>query len=245
MIKCIIVDDERQARTLISNLVQKNFPEFEIIGEAGTFTEFANLVTEKKPDLIFLDIQLGNINTMDHFTNISASSAEIIFVTTHMEYAADAFLHAAAGYLLKPINTQNFIKIVTRCLDIIEFKAKSNLTLPATKKNNLALNTSDGIEIVYIPEIIRVESDNNYSRLFLENESKILVSKTLKDFERILTDHGFIRVHQSHLVNIEHIRKFLFKSGGIIRLKDNTEIPVSSRKRNEIKDFLNGMAQQP
>jgi two-component system LytT family response regulator len=235
-----VVDDIPEALELLSNDIIQNHPEIEVIGSASSVVQAAKLLQIKKPDILFLDIMLGDGTGFDILEIVPNLNAKVIFVTASNEYAIKAFKFAAIDYILKPYSLEDLANAISRAKIQIQPKTeqlsvlKQIVTQPTEKPKRLSLHTSEKIIVVEIKHIIRCKSDNNYTTFYLKNKSKILVSKTLKYYADILKDVNFLRVHQSHLVNKEYIKEFIKSDGGYLVLNDSSNIPVSARKKSEI-----------
>ena len=240
--RAVVVEDNTIVRQEIIELLSLARPDLEIVGEAASVVEAAKVIASASPDLLFLDIELPDgtgFDLLDILTDVPA----VIFITASEEYALKAFRVSAIDYLLKPVDRDE----LGRAIDRVVLKGKvqkEQLELARTamtvKKapSTLALHTSDRIHFLDCDEIIRCESDGNYTNFFSADGQKILVARTLKEYDAILSPAGFIRVHQSHLVNPKYIREFVKVDGGYLVLKDGAKVPVSTRKRAAIIDFL-------
>jgi len=243
MINAIIIDDIEQARTTLKKDLETYTPEVVVIGEASGVLEGAKLLKKINPDVLFLDIQMQDGSGFDLLDILSDIKFNIIFITASDAYAIKAFQYAAINYLVKPVDPDKLIasieQLKTRRLNEFDKYKLLNDSLKSNHKNQtrLALNTQEKIHIVNIADIIRCESDGNYTEFYFTNHKKILVTKTMKDFEEILTHHGFYRVHQSHLINTKFIKEFI-KTDDTLLMEDNTQIPVSSRKRADVMKML-------
>jgi two-component system LytT family response regulator len=241
----IIVDDIPEALNMLSNDIEKNHPEIEIIGKATSVIEAAKLLQKKHPDILFLDIMLGDGTAFDILEIVPNLQSKIIFVTASDEYAIKAFKFAAIDYILKPYSNEDLANSIKKAKVYIQPNKEQLSVLQESIRNpnrisqKISLHTSEKIIIVQLSEIIRCKSDNNYTTFHLENGQKILVSKTLKYYADMLKEHEFIRVHQSHLINTKYIKEFIKSDGGYLILKDKSNIPVSIRKRNEVIEALN------
>jgi len=241
MIKAVIIDDIPEAITVLTSDLQAYCKNIEVIGSANGVVSGAKTIKELKPDLVFLDIQMPDGTGFDLLEIIGEANFKLIFTTASDEFAVKAFKFSAIDYLLKPIDPDDLVKAVekidlqkspTTRLDILQ----NNLVLPKT----LVLNTVDKIHFVEIEDIIRLTSHVNYTDFYLKNGLKIRgISKTLKEFDKLLSDNNFIRVHQSHLVNANFIKEFLKQKGEIV-LKDDdgTRIPVSTRKKSTLMEMI-------
>lgn len=245
MLKAIIIDDSIEARKALVNEIEDCCPEIELIGQAEGVVSGAKLIRSVNPDLIFLDIQMNDGSGFDLLELIGNITFKVIFTTASDEYAVKAFKYSAVDYLLKPIDPDELVSAVKKA-ERGSQKENLNLLMENAKNTNkpvrkLALNTLDKLHIVNISDIVRCESDVNYTQFFFSNGNKLLVTKTLKDFEDLLSEHQFIRVHQSHLVNVNFIKEFVKGDGGYLVMTDKTSVPVSTRKRNTVVEMLNSL----
>ena len=241
----VIIDDEATVRNAISSLLGDYFPEIRIIATAGTVEEGFESIVKHKPDLVFLDIELPDGTGFDLLRKFQQIPFKIIFVTGHQEYALDAIKVSALDYVLKPVDTDELRHAVEKAGQIIS-QEEQKLKFQALNENlqskkvlkRIILHTSDHLQLVSVSDIIRAEADSNYTSFRLANGKHVLVSRTIKEFESLLSGSGMIRVHQSHLVNINYIDRFVKKDGGYILLKEGTKIPVSPNLKKQILQTL-------
>ena len=244
MIKAIIIDDIEQARITLKKDLQVYAPDVSIIGEANGVVEGAKLLKSLKPDIVFLDIQMQDGSGFDLLDILKEIPFKIIFITASDAHAIKAFRYAAIDYLLKPVDpdelTASLKKFREQKLNENEKYQLLNESLKNHQKphERLALHTQDKIHIVNITDILRCESNVNYTEFHFVNGKKLLVTKTLKDFEDLLNDQGFYRVHQSHLINTKFIKEFVKTDGGYLIMNDGCNVPVSTRKRPEVMKML-------
>lgn len=242
--KAIIIDDIEQARITLKKDLQVYAPDLEVIAEANGVIEGAKLLKNKRPDVLFLDIQMQDGSGFDLLDILNDITFKIIFITASDAYAIKAFRYAAIDYLLKPVDPDELVSAIKKCqeqnINESEKYRLLNDVLKNTQKphEKLALHTQDKIHIVNIQDIIRCESNVNYTEFHFQNNKKLLVTKTLKEFEDLLSDQGFYRVHQSHLVNTKYIKEFIKTDGGYLIMTDNCQVPVSTRKRPEVVKML-------
>jgi two-component system LytT family response regulator len=195
-------------------------------------------ITRRGANQTVLDIQMKDGSGFDLLEILLIKDFKLIFTTASDEYALKAFKFSAVDYLLKPIDPDELMEAVNR----VEHQEKASERISLLKENlnhpkRIALNTLDKIHIVQVAEILRCESSVNYTMFYFTDDTKLLVTKTLKEFDQLLSDHDFIRVHQSHLINVKFIKGFT-KSDGYIFLKDGTKIPVSTRKKQVLMDMI-------
>jgi len=244
MIKAIIIDDIEQARITLKKDLQVYASDISIIGEANGVIEGAKLLKTMQPDILFLDIQMQDGSGFDLLDILKEIPFKIIFITASDAHAIKAFRYAAIDYLLKPVDPDELIAALNKFREQKLNENDKYKLLNESLKNHqkpherIALHTQDKIHIVNINEIIRCESNVNYTEFFFTNGKKLLVTKTLKDFEDLLSDQGFYRVHQSHLVNTKFIKEFVKTDGGYLLMNDGSNIPVSTRKRPEVIKML-------
>jgi len=244
-IRAIIVDDELNNRENLNALLAEYCQPVEVVGMADSVDTAFTLIKAQKPDLVFLDIKMPEKNGFELLESIKEINFEVIIVTAYNQFAIQAIKFCAIDYLLKPIDLIELINAVENVARRIGQKEENQqLKQLISHLNNkglsakIGLASQDKVEFVETDQIIRCEADNNYTHVFLDNRKKKTISKTLKEFEELLKDHGFIRLHQSHLVNSYHIQSYRKNDGGYIQMTDDTLIPVSRTKKSEILALL-------
>ncbi|HSL85751.1 MAG TPA: LytTR family DNA-binding domain-containing protein, partial [Bacteroidales bacterium] len=218
-----------------------NFDDIQIIATAGSVAEGVEAMNRERPDLLFLDVEMPDGNGFDLLKKISPVNFRLIFVTGHQEYALDAIKVSALDYVLKPIDNDELIRAIEKAREAINQK-EQNLKLQALSENlqckkvlkRIILHTADHLQLVAVDDIIRAEADSNYTLFRLSGNRKIMVSRTIKEFVSLLANSGFIRVHQSHLVNLVHIDRFMKKDGGWLRMRDGSSVPVSPNLKKQV-----------
>jgi two-component system, LytTR family, response regulator len=244
MMKAIIIDDIEQARNTLKKDLEVYAPDVQVIGEANGVVEGAKLLKSIKPDVLFLDIQMQDGSGFDLLDILKEINFRIIFITASDAHAIKAFRYAAIDYLLKPVDPDELVTALKKLRDEKVNESEKYKLLNDTLKNNskihekLALHTQDKIHIVNISDILRCESSVNYTEFHFSNAKKLLVTKTLKEFEDLLSDQGFYRVHRSHLINTKYIKEFVKTDGGYLIMNDGSNVPVSTRKRPEVMKML-------
>ena len=247
LLKAIIVDDQLKAiKTLRQDLLFLFPNSVQVIGESTTIEEAVILFKEFKPDLIFLDIDLKIGTGFDFLKQISAfdyANYDIIFTTAFNQFAIKAIKYSAFDYLLKPVDRdelENSINRLISCRTTKQTKSKIELILETeaiatnSKEKRIALTTAEEIHFVKIKDILRCEASHNYTTFYLVNSQKILVAKTIKEYEGILKYHSFVRTHQSHLVNLNYVSSFIKEDGGVLLMNNKVRVPVSRRKKEEV-----------
>lgn len=246
MIKAVIIDDEINNQELISNLLKSYAENVQVVGLANSVDSAYKAINEHHPDLIFLDIQMPDGTGFDLLKKFEKINFKIIFVTAHQEFAIEAFKYSALDYLLKPLSPANLLAAVKKAEetmgeDELNTKLKillNNIAEPIKNKKKIVLKTMERIYSVDLDDIIRFESDGGYTKVYLTDGKRIMVSKTMKEFDDLLLDAGFLRVHHSHLINMNHL--FCFeKAEGHVVMKDDSIVPVSNRKKDQLLELLN------
>jgi len=249
MLKAVTIDDELNARESIAHLCKLTQSEVEIVGEADGVQTGVKVIKKIKPELVFLDIQLEDGTGFEILDQLDHIDFHIIFITAFNEYAIKAFKFAAIDYLLKPINPKEFKAAIDQFINLHEkedIESKLTAYLSHFKENvadhkKIILKTAESIHLVKVHDIIRCEADKGYTEFFLRDGNKILVSKGLKEYDELLGDFGFIRTHQSHLINLDYIASFEKADGGYILMTDKSTVPVSSRKREYVFNIFDNL----
>lgn len=251
-LKTIIVEDELPGRNALKALLMAN-TSVNLIGEASNVDEAKALIESSEPDLVLLDIEMPYKNGFDLLAELPNRKFDVIFTTAYDTYAIKAIKFSAMDYLLKPIDPEELTVAIEKTIG----KRSKNDYKPQNQINNLlenlrtinlqnlklSLPTTDGSLFISIDEIIRFESDASYTRFFILNEQKpILVSKTLKEFDDLLQDYGFCRVHHSRVINLRYIKKYIKGEGGIAVMIDGAEVEISRRKKESFLKMLENFA---
>lgn len=243
-LKALIADDESAARETLRNYIQRYCPEVEIAAEARDVPEAIRLIREHKPELLFLDVEMPFGNAFDVLDQTADIGYETIFVTAFSEYAIQALNFSAAYYILKPVSIDELVRAVGRVQENIVNRdginrsaiLAQNLKTPENKK--LVLPTSNGFEVIQVKDIIRLSGSGNYTDIYLTDGRKKVVSKVLKHFQDLLEGQGFIRVHKSHMVCMDHVQAYQRGRGGSLTMADGAEIEVSPNKKQDVIDYF-------
>jgi two-component system LytT family response regulator len=250
MIKALVVDDEPRARESITAILSSVFPEVELLGEAGGVEEAYMQIEALQPNLVLLDIKMGDGTGFDLLRRYQKVPFKVVFLTAFDEFAIEAIKFSAFDYLLKPINTVELRQTLDKLKETLGLEEDMQLKIKALlnnfdtlniSKKKIVLKTSDSIHLVNLGNIIRCEADTNYTWVYIYEQPKILISKPLKYFEELLDEYGFFRVHQSHLVNLNYFSRIDKIEGGILILSDNTSIPIAVRKRDTLYQLLENL----
>lgn len=250
MIKLAIVEDEEEVLAATIKIIADYCPFIKICGTATEIDSAKRLLQTSSPDIALLDINLPGGTSFDILKSIEGVSFKVIFLTAFEEFALQAIKFSAIDYLLKPVNPMELIASLNQASKTIEAE-NNNLKIEALLKNLgsnafenkvIVLRTSDSINVVEVKDIIRCESDSSYTTFFLADNHKIVMSKPLKEYEELLSQLNFIRSHQSHLVNMRYIKRYEKNDGGYIIMRDGSEVPVSTRKKDTLIKAIELMA---
>jgi two-component system LytT family response regulator len=243
--RAILVDDELPNLRNLEILLNNYCPSVKVVGTATQIEEAVSLIKLQQPDLLFLDIQMGANTGFDLLSLLPEKSFEVIFVTAFDQYGIQAVKFAALDYLLKPVNTDELKTAVDKAEHRFKLKSRNeqlNFLLQHLKQPNdnakIALPQQNEIRYVEVSDIVRCEASNTYTFFYLQGGDKILVSKPLKEYADLLKPKGFLRCHQTHLVNPTYIKSWLKEDGGVLLMQNGDKIPVSKPNREMIKESL-------
>lgn len=250
-IRTLIIDDEANARSAIKNMAQQLKLPVEIIGEAGNAAEGLEKIKLLQPELLFLDIQMPGKSGIELMQEMNSDNIQVIFVTAHQGFAIQALKLSAIDYILKPVDPADLKEAVEKAFKqknklateqlLLFQQALQHLQQPQQKApQKLALSTSEGVIFTELKDIIWIESLTGYCKFYLQGQKPIVVSKNLKEYEDMLATHNFFRTHQSSVVNLMHIKKYVRGEGGQVWMTDGSEIEVARRRKEEL---LSKMAQ--
>lgn len=238
-IKALIVDDEEHARNVLRTLLNKHCPQVHVVSEASGFIAAYDFLKSFDVDLVFLDVQMPDGSGFKLLEELGQKRFSVIFTTAFDQYAIRAIRFSALDYLLKPIVPQELVSAVERALELAsktdEGKAMAVLTenvRNAEEEKRVVINTSEGMHVVKVRDVVRCESDDYYTRIHLKEGKPIMVSKVLKEYEELFKPMGFIRVHKSHLVNIAYVKTFVRRGGDHLVLMNGEKVPVSRRRKD-------------
>ena len=246
--RTVIIDDEENARQTISRMVVSGIDDVEIVGEAGDIKSGLELIQQTHPDVLLLDIDLPDGTGVDLLARVKDDDFKLIFITAFEEYAIQAFKFSALDYLLKPFDPEDVQVAFSRAREAKE-KEEIQLKLNAFLSNienisrevkKIVLRTSQSLHLVNVQDIINCQADSNYTHFFIAPDKKLMVSKTLKEYDQMLTPYGFFRTHQSYLVNLNFMDHFSKEREHIV-MKDGRSIPVSYRKKEQLLKILEKM----
>lgn len=249
MIKAIIIDDEEDARFMLKNKIDKLFKnEISVIAEANSVQSGIQTITEQKPDLVFLDIQMSDGSGFDLLNQLPDKDFEIVFVTAYNQYALKAFRFSALGYLMKPIKTDEFVQTVTIILQhFTKYRSNSEKRLKVLIENygddrvikKIVIPSSKGFDVLAIEDIMRLEGDRNYTNFITKEKIRISSSKTMGEYEPLLSEYGFFRIHQSTIVNLRYVKSYIKGDGGFVEMTTGEQLQLSRNRKNDfLKKFL-------
>lgn len=247
MKKALIIDDEQRTRELIARIIESfnlNIETFPIGENVASGVEQIEIL---RPDIVFLDVQMPDGTGFDVLKQVQFKDFEVIFITAHEEFAIKAIKFSALDYLLKPIDPEELKAALERAFQTSENKKEDSQfdalqhNIQPHLKRKLVLKTQESMHVIELEEIIRCESDRNYTQFYLAGGKKILVSRTMKEYETILSGMYFLRIHQSHLINLNFVDRYDKGNGGAVVMKDGSEIPLSQNKRELFFQILENL----
>jgi two-component system LytT family response regulator len=245
MLRTVIIDDEDHVRETIERLLAMHCPQVKLVGEAISVKSGLKVISNLHPQLVILDIRMDDGTGFDLLHKFETIDFKIIFITAYEKYAVQAFKFAAIDFLLKPVNPEELTDAIKRAETLVQEHFQSqlqtleeNLKTDIRQKKKIVLKTQENIHLVDLQNITHCESDGCYTYVHTLGGDHILISKTLREFDDMLSDSGFYRVHKSYLINLSQIKRFDKQEGGYIILNNDCKIPVASRKREELLELF-------
>jgi two-component system, LytTR family, response regulator len=241
MLRVMIIEDERHSRESLKNLLLEFVPDIEIVGMAAEVEEAIAMVRQSLPEVIFLDVELQTGTGFDVLEGIKDLQVEVIFTTAFEQYAIKAIKFSSIDYLLKPIDIEELqaaVEKVRQQRNKEDYQRQLELLLHQANpihgsKQRICLATMDSIEFIELKDIVYCEAGGSYTQFFLSDGTKLLVSKHLKEYENLLDEHAFMRVHNSFLINLSKVKKYVKTEGGYILMENNAQISLSPKRRDE------------
>jgi two-component system, LytTR family, response regulator len=248
-ITSVIIDDEPNNIQNLQTILQTHCPDVKVLAAAQNAEDGVAAIKQHKPALIFLDIQMPLKSGFDVLTEFAEPDFEVIFITAYDQYGIQAIKFSALDYLLKPINITELKNAIDKAGKTIKAKDKdhklenliANIMRGQRELPKIALPTLKETRYIKVDEIIRCEASDNYTTFYTTTAEQILVCKTLKEFAELLQQHGFIRTHQSHLVNVEFVKSLLKEDGGVLQMNDGVKVPISRQNKDDVKAALKQM----
>ena len=245
MLRTIIIDDEPHVRKTLARMVEEECSNVKLLKSADGVKSGLKAIDEQNPDLVLLDIKMDDGTGFDLLKKAEPINFKVIFITAFDQYAIQAFKFSAIDYLLKPVDPEDLVQAVNRAEQMVQqdFSTQlkvldENLKNPDVKGKKIILRTSETVHLVKVTDISYCESDLSYTQFYLTDGQKILVSRTLREFEDMLKEVGFFRVHKSFLVNLFAISRFEKADGGYLVMENKDRVPVASRKRNQLLEMF-------
>ena len=249
MLRTIIIDDENHIRRSLANMLDTYCPEVKLVASSNGVRSGMKDIRNFKPDLVLLDIKMKDGTGFDLLKQLQPVDFKVIFITAYDQFAIKAFRYSAIDYLLKPVDPDELVEAIHKVEDHIQkdFKIQiealqENIRNDNNSEKKIILKTLDNIYLVKVRDILYCESQSSYTMIHLLNGKQILVSTTLKEYDELLKDDGFYRVHKSYLISIRHIERFDKSEGGSVILENDIPIPVASRKREELLAMFERLA---
>jgi two-component system LytT family response regulator len=241
-IKAVIVEDEAASRQTLRSYLTKYCSQITVIGEADSVKSGLEVIQKHQPEVVFLDVEMPFGNAFDLLEQVENKDFETIFVTAFDHYAMKALNFSASYYILKPIDIDELVKAVDHISDKLKTKEHSlrtkvlidNLKIENKQLQKIILPLIDGFEVVQVKDIIRCQANDNFTQFYFTHGNKLLICRTLKYYEEILSELDFVRIHKSHLINIHHLKRYKKGKGGQVIMVDDSEIEVSASKKKDL-----------
>ncbi len=242
MIRAVLIDDVKNSRITLADDLKNYCPDIQIVGEGDSVESGVAIIQQVKPEIVFLDIELQDGTGFDILDGLNKIDFKIIFITGNDSYGIKAIKFSALDYLLKPVDPEDLVEAIEKYKESEKHQdlklnvdyLLENIRGVKPKFNRIALNSADKVNMANIEDIIRCEAQSNYTMFYLKDGTKILVTKSLKEYEGLLEEYSFIRVHHSHLINLNCLKEFIKSDGGYAVMVDNSNVPVSVRKRDAL-----------
>jgi two-component system LytT family response regulator len=242
-LKAVLVEDEIISRETLRGYIEKYCTDVEVVAEAGSVTEGKTIIEQHKPDIVFLDVEMPFGTGFDLLEQLDEITFETVFVTAYSNYAMKALNYSASYYILKPVDIEELVKAVDKIK--VERKNKDysvhtkvlveNMQITANQKKKIVLPVLDGFEVVEVKDVIRCQANDNFTDFLMADGTKKLICRTLKFYDEILSELGFLRVHRSHLINMEYVKGYKKGKGGQVIMSYGSLVDVSPNRKD---DFL-------
>jgi two-component system, LytTR family, response regulator len=240
MITAVIIDDEQNGRLALREKLKLFCPEVEVVAEAENGIHGLEIIKKHEPEIIFLDVEMPEMNGFEMLTQLTERKAHVIFTTAYNQYAIKAIKHAAFDYLLKPIDIEELMLTVKKIWDNNLPEERKKIINSNKSFTKLAIATIDGLHFIPIADIIRLEAESNYTTFYMQGGTKFLSSRSLIEYEELLNDHNFFRCHHSHIINLNFVSKYMKNDGGEIVMSDGAHVDISRRKKKEFLSKVSG-----
>jgi two-component system LytT family response regulator len=244
MLKAVMIDDDESNLSSLTEKLNKHCPQVEIIARCSNAVEGIQAIDSLRPDIVFLDIEMPVMNGFVMLQQLSYKDFELIFVTAYDHYAIKAIRFSALDYLVKPVEVEELKNAVAK-VETNHFRKDKGLQLELLleyldkkRPRRITIPTSDGLQFIDLDNIVYLEASNNYTNVYLQQQQKYLVTRTLKDFEQILPAETFLRIHHSTIINRDYIEKYIRGEGGQVMMRNGTVLDVSKRKKMEFLEAI-------
>lgn len=240
----LIVEDEQHHLTLLTQILSKKCPQINVDQSVNTLGAAKQALSEKKYDIVFMDINVQGENAFDLLKTVPLTDSEVIITTSHKQHALDAFKHLASGYLMKPLVLDEVVQVVNNSKNKIDVKRLASMqmengtTISSEPLKRLAVSSMNEVEIIPISEILYLKSEGKYTLFHLKNNKQIVSSKNLGYFEKMLVNNNFFRIHYSYLANVDYAVKIEKRDGSYLEICNNLYLPISKRKADAFYQYL-------
>lgn len=250
VLKAIIVDDEEHVRLTLQKFLARYCPQVKVIGQAEGVAEAHEMISRHHPDLVLLDIKMGDGTGFDLLKKFETPDFKVIFITAHDQFAVQAFKVSAIDFILKPVDPEQLADAVTKAQQAVQHDLRikldaleTNLHTDKNHQKKIVVKTLDNIYLLEAGHITHLESDGSYTKIFTTDQGEIMTSRPMKEYEEMLVGYGFLRIHRSFLINLAHVKRLEKGDGGFVVLTEGHKIPVASRKRDVIINLLDELAE--
>jgi two-component system LytT family response regulator len=249
MVTALLIDDDIHLRSGLKGLLDRYTNDINIIGEADSVKTGIAAIEKLQPQVIFLDIHLSDGTGFDILEKLGKINAHIVFITAHEQYAVKAFRFSALDFILKPVDPEELQATIAKIKAAVGKQNSfehidlllENIRKKVDNYKRIALSTSDGIHLFDVSDIIRCEAKINYTQFYIKNHKPVLISRTLKEYEELLGEHGFERIHQSHLINLSYLKSYIKNDGGYVVMADNSNIPIAQSKKEKLQELIKAL----
>jgi two-component system LytT family response regulator len=245
-LRILIVDDEQHVREAIGQMVTLYCSDAEVVAEAAGVSEAVNAIKQHKPGIVLLDVDIKDGTGFDVLKQFPSPDFKVIFITAFQEYAVQAFRFSALDFLLKPLVPELLVEAIKKAQDVIDLKNMSlkidsfiyNMDSLSKGTKKIILKTADTIHVINMQDIVYCEADRSYTNFYLSDKTRIMVSTTLGDYEDLFSGYGFLRIHQSYLLNVSYMKRYERGDGGKAVLVGDISLPVATRKKEQLLQLL-------
>ncbi|MEM9340422.1 MAG: LytTR family DNA-binding domain-containing protein [Bacteroidota bacterium] len=244
--RSIIIEDNPSVRNTLSNMLSEYCPQVELVGEASNVLEGSALIMAKKPELAFLDVELPDGNTFELLKSLPSVDFQVIFITGHEKYAMNAIKFSALDFILKPIDPDDLVMAIQKAEEQVQKpdvdkKIQTlfqNLESKDDGPNKIILKDKYGLQIVSVDQIVRLEASGSYTTFVIDQEEQLVISKGLKEYEQLLNAQKFFRCHQSHIVNLDYLKRYDKREGDFLQMVDGSMVPLAVRKKEILMEKI-------